>query len=236
MKKIVSASIDPNSHQLFLSTLPAKIQPFIRIATDNHNQGCIEVVRRIMKGKYNPITPELIKQLAKYASEEGLTLKLDNSDLSKLKLRGSKFAGASFIKADCTGVDFNGSDFTRSNFTNADCTDAHFFHTTWTDATLEGANFTRAFLPGTRITGGNLSDTNFTDAYIANTKFTDVNLTNANFTNANLADTNFTNVNLTGANFTNANLIGAKGAQLSEDQWRSVNKQQCLSAGPLTSC
>ncbi len=161
---------------------------------------------------------------------------LEESDLTKVKLKGANLIGANLRGAKLINANLRGANLTKANLmgaylSGAKLMGAYLSGAKLTEANLIGAYLSGAYLSGANLSGADLSGAKLTEAYLRGANLAEANLIGANLsgadlTKADLIGADLTEANLTeaclsladlcGANLTEANLSGAnlRGAQL----------------------
>jgi uncharacterized protein YjbI with pentapeptide repeats len=128
----------------------------------------------------------------------------ENGVFTMSDLSDSNACGASFVKADCRGVNFSMSRLDSANMQYADFSSmpiSRSINPTYWPANFSGANLQHAYLRGANLQGAHLEKTLLVGA----------DLREANLDGATLVDANLTGADLRGAKLDKADLRGAVG-------------------------
>lgn len=122
-------------------------------------------------------------------SKVDTVLRLEEADLSEVKLEGAILRRADFTLADLTRADLGWADLTGADLTLAQLSEANL-----EGAELVGVNFSGAYLAGANLEEANLNGADFNGADLCG-----ANLIEADLTFAHLEDTNIAGTHLEGA-------------------------------------
>lgn len=190
-----------------------------------------------------PVAPSYRQKLIYFirlVALDNRPLKLCNSSLYGINLRGVILSDIDFSGSDLSESNFNGAILHRANFRGADLCGAQFDDAFLHNADLSGAELSIVILEpegeSPILLIGNFNRTSFAHANLQNADMGSAYFSGANFYSADLRNANLQYSKIDGANFKKANLYGANLKNANLKGCKNVTFEQLLKTKCLYNC